>query len=42
MQIILFIAAILYLGIIGFWVMNRIDRFESSLDENSKDSENSL
>lgn len=42
MKIILFIATILYLGITGFWVMNKIDRFESSLNEDSKDSENSL
>lgn len=42
MTIILFIAAVFYLGITGFWVMNRIDRFESSLNEESKSPENSL
>lgn len=42
MTIILFLSAVLYLGITGFWLMNRIDRFESSLNEESKDSDNSL
>lgn len=40
--IILFISSVLYLGITGFWIMNRIDRFASSLNNDPKDSENSL